>query len=113
MAQEVLSAPFSMNLGKAAVDFKIEEVLFPDKALAFYRITYPSYQYSSEIPKHLAIFSTPAEPLRHSLRTDTTRLLDSAKSVSDFLGIFNMKGLKAQTQTCILYVAELCEAYCC
>lgn len=35
MAQEVLSALFSMNFEKDAIDFKTEEVLLPDKALAF------------------------------------------------------------------------------
>lgn len=40
MVEEVLSALFSRNLGKSAIDFKIVEVLVPDKALFFHKIIY-------------------------------------------------------------------------
>lgn len=42
MAEEIFSALFSMNLGKCAIDFKIEEVLLPEKTLFFHKITYQS-----------------------------------------------------------------------
>lgn len=33
MAEEILSALFSMNLGKCAIDFKTEEVLLPKNSI--------------------------------------------------------------------------------
>lgn len=54
MAEEVLSALFSMNLGKSDIDFKIEEVLFPDKALFFSQNYIPIISHTSTSRKSLS-----------------------------------------------------------
>lgn len=70
MAEEVLSALFSMNMGKSAIDFKTEEVLLPDKAV-FSQNYIPIISCSSTSPKSLSqpevIFSMPTQPLKYSL----------------------------------------------
>lgn len=110
-------SPFFYELGKICHWLQDWRSSTPRQSSGFSQNYKSIISHTSTSQKSLStkLFSsyTPAQPLKYSLWAwslmipDPTGLLDSVKTVSDFLGIFIMKKWKTQIQTCMLNAEEL------